>query len=186
MTAVNYSNPKISFTYIVITAVAVFASWELHELAHYLTGTYLGYRMGMSLNTGFPIQGHYNSDIDYQIISAAGPIFTLAEAMIVFSMMYRKNLPSLYPFLYTCFYMRLLAAVLSFIHPNDEARISRSIGLGLFTLPVISVAIFFFLLYKIAKQYGFTTKFNLITMVLIIAFSTAIIFSDQFFHIRFL
>jgi len=184
--AIKHNKYKINAKYIIITGVAVLLSWVLHELAHWLTGTLLGYRMAMTLNASFPLEQHFSSDQDYQIVSAAGPLFTLVEALVIFVMMRRKRIPLLYPFLFTCFYMRLLAAILSFFNPNDEARISRSLGLSTFTLPIISVALFSFLVYKISQLYAFNKKFNIITLILIIFFSSVIILSDQFFHIRLL
>jgi hypothetical protein len=180
------TNKTINSQYILITLVAVAASWILHELAHWKAGTLLGYDMGMTLNKAFPIIGKFNSDGDYQVVSAAGPALTLIEALVVFLIMYRKKIIALYPFLVTCFYMRLFAAVISIRHANDEARISKSIGLGTYTLPIIMAAILLILVYKISGKYKFSRGFMLITLGLIILFSSIIILSDQFFHIRLL
>jgi hypothetical protein len=158
----------------------------LHELSHVLAGIFLGYDMGATLNKAFPVSGSYSSDSHYQLVSAAGPLFTLVEALIVFLLMRSRNIKWLYPFLFTCFYMRFFAAGISFLNPNDEARISRSLGLGTFTLPVIMTAILFWMLYTISRRYGFSKKFNLLTLVLVIFFSSIIILSDQFFSIKLL
>jgi hypothetical protein len=176
----------VNIKYILITVVAVAASWVLHELAHWTAGTLLGYEMGMTLNKAFPINGKYNSGLHYQLVSAAGPVFTLIEAFVVFFIMQQKKIAAVYPFLFTCFYMRLFAAVISIRNPNDEARISESLELGTFVLPVIVAAILFFLLYKTSARYKFSAGFNVINLVLIILFSSVIILTDQFFHIRLL
>ena len=176
----------INSKYILITAIAVVVSWVLHEFAHWTTGTLLGYEMGMTFNKAFPVSGKYNSDWHYQVISAAGPVFTLVEAFVVFLITQRKKPILLYPFLFTCFYMRLFAAVITIRNPNDEARISKSIGLGTYTLPVIIVAILAFLVYKISVKYQFSRKFNLINLGLVIFFSSVIILTDQYFHPRLL
>lgn len=162
MTAIEQRSNKINFKYILTSAIAVLFSWILHEFAHWLTGTLMGYQMVTAMNSTYPLLQHYDSNLDYQMVSAAGSLFTLVEAIIVFAIMRRKKVISLYPFLFTCFYMRLLATIVSFLNPNDEARISQSMGIGTFTLPIISVAIFFFLLYKISKKYGFNKKFNVL------------------------
>src|SRR5258705_4270318 len=105
MTVVN-KNKSINSKYILVTLVAVTVSWVLHEFAHWIAGRLLGYEMGMTLNKSFPVDGKYGSGRDYQLISAAGPAFTLIEAIFVFIMMRRKKMTGLYPFLFTCFYMR--------------------------------------------------------------------------------
>jgi hypothetical protein len=179
-------NKTISSQYILITFIAVVASWVLHEFAHWVAGELLEYEMGMTLNKAFPVNGKYNSDLHYQLVSAAGPAFTLIEAVVIFFIMRRKKIIALYPFLFTCFYMRLLAAVISVRNPNDEARISESLGLWAFVLPVTMAAVLFFLLYKTSVRYKFSIGFNVITLVLIILFSSVIILADQFFHIRLL
>lgn len=166
--------------------IAVAASWILHELAHWIAGNMLGYEMHMTLNKAFPAIGKFNSDRDYQFVSAAGPAFTLLEALIVFLIMQRKKVVALYPFLFTCFYMRLFAAVISIRNPNDEARISESVGMRTYTLPIIMVATLLLLFYTITLKYKFSAKFVLLTLVLIIFFSSVIILADQYLHLQLL
>lgn len=174
----------IRFTYILITAFAVLFTWMLHEFAHWAAGTYLGYDMAMTLNKTYPVSGAYDTDAHYQLISAAGPLVTLLEAIVIFFTMRSFSTKWLYPFLFTCFYMRLLAAGISLGNPNDEARISQSLGIGTFTLPIVMNAILFFLLYKISGLYGFSKKFNFLTLCLVLLFSSVLILLDQFFGVR--
>lgn len=133
----NFVRPKIDKIYVGVFAIAVFFSWTLHELAHWTIGEYFGYEMAMTLNPAFAINGNFSRDLHYQIISAAGPIFILSQAALIYALMKNKNRVLLYPILFTCFYMRLFATIISFRHPNDEARISTAIGIGKFTLPLI-------------------------------------------------
>jgi hypothetical protein len=179
-------NNKITGKYILVTMLAVLFSWVLHEFAHWTAGNLLGYNMGMSLNKTFPVNGVFNSDEDYQLISAAGPAITLLQALLVFFLMKKEKTNRLYPFLFTCFYMRLFATVISFRHLNDEARISNSLVIGTFTLPIIVTAILLLLLYKTSVNKNFTLRFNLFTLGLIILFSSIIILADQFLTIRLL
>ena len=160
--------------------------WSLHELSHWAVGEYLGYDMRITLNGAFPANDQFNSDRDYQIISAAGPIFNLVIGILFFILMIQRQRKLLYPFLFTCFYSRLLATLLSFRNPNDEARISKAFGLGTFTLPAIMTAILFFFVYKISRDYKFLIKFNLINLGLTILFSSVIILTDQYLHIQLL
>jgi hypothetical protein len=182
----NYARPKIDKIYIAVFAIAVFFSWILHELAHWTIGEYLGYKMGMTLNSSYPISGHYSSDLHYQIISAAGPVFTLFIAILIYALMRHKNRVILYPFLFTCFYMRLFATIISFRNPNDEARISNAMGIGKFTLPLIMTTILFILIYKTTKDYKFDSKFNLANLGLTILFSSILILADMYLKVRLL
>jgi len=54
--------------------------------------------------------------------------------------------------LYMAFFMRLLAAGMSFFNPNDEARISQLLGLGTWTLPLIVVLGLFCLLMSASRN----------------------------------
>ncbi len=182
----NFAKPLITKKYIAVFAVAVFFSWIFHEFAHWTTGEFLGYKMVMTLNATYPLSGKYSKDLHYQLISAAGSIFTLCEAIVIFILMMRKKRILLYPFLFTCFYMRFLAAIISIRNPNDEARISDSIGVGKFTLPVVMTIILFVLLYQTSRKYRFSAKFILANLGLIILFSSIIILADMYFKVRLL
>lgn len=180
------SQQKINWKYVFLTFIFLFLSWELHELAHWTMGTILGYDMIMTLNQGYPSSGQYNKDWHYTIISAAGPVITITEAIIFFFILKAKKQIIFYSILFICFYMRFLATALSFRHPNDEARISKSIGLGTFTLPLLVTALLFYLVYNSSKKFGLSIKFNLLNFLLLILFSSLIILTDQFLHVRLL
>jgi len=172
---------KIDLSYILLAAFAVLSSWLLHEFAHYVVGTILGNKMVMSLNTVYPVSGHYLHDSDHLRVSAAGPVITMLEAVVIFLVMRKRNKIHLYPFLFVCFYMRLLAMIISLTNINDEARISKALGIGTFNLPLLVNGVLLYLLWKISKQYAFSTKFNLLNLLLIVFFSSIIILADQFF-----
>jgi hypothetical protein len=183
MTLTSEDN-KIDIRYVVVTGISIVFTWVLHEFAHWSTGELLGYKMSMTLNKAFPVNGKYSSDSHYLIISAAGPLITLVEALIVFLIMRYSRRIILYSILFSCFYMRFIAMILNIINLNDEGRISKSLGLGTFTLPVIMCAILFLLVYKISVLYGLKIKFILINIGLVIFFSSVIILTDQYFNIR--
>lgn len=177
---------SITLRYILFVAIAVLATWILHEFAHWAMGEYLGYDMGLTLNTAYPVSHNFKFSIDYQFISIAGPLITIIEAIVVFILLKKKRNAYLFAVLLTCFYMRLMAMGLSVGNPNDEARVSEFAGLGKFTLPVIVNVFLFYLVYNIIKQHRFKAGFIAITFALIILFSSIIILSDQYFKIRLL
>ncbi len=177
---------KINFKYILITAVAVFLSFELHELAHFITGECLGNKMAMTLNSGYPVNGFYLEEWQYTVISAAGPLFTIVQALFFYFLLKKKSNYYLYPWVLIPFFMRFSAMILSFRNPNDEARISTSLGLGMFTLPLLVSILLFFLVFKINQKYRYTKRFNFISILLIIFFYSAIILTDKYFHMQLL
>ena len=176
------NSQQVNLRYVLITVVAVFVTWEVHELAHWFTGKAFGYPMAMTLNTAYSLNG--TTPRDAQVISAAGPLMTILQAVLLFMLMRGRERAFLYPFLLTCLYCRLLAALVSIINPNDEARISTYLGIGKFTLPVAVSALLFVVVFKISRSYRFSSRFNFINVLLILFLTSAIILCDQFFHLR--
>lgn len=170
---------KISFTYVLVTLAAVIVTWLIHEFAHWSTGELLGNEMVMTLNTSYPKAGRYLKDWHATIISAAGPIITLIQAIIFYFLLRKDGDKLLFPFLLTCLYMRSIAGMMNFINLNDEGRISRDLGLGSFTLPVVIFGILFYLVYSISTAKKFGTKLITITTLLIMLFSSILILSNQ-------
>jgi hypothetical protein len=183
---ISSANPKINGKYTLICAIAVFLTWILHEFSHWTAGELLGLPMTMSLNKTYQLRAETSTVINAEIISIAGPLFTLCQAVFVFLLIKKTKNWLLYPFLLVCFYMRLMASVVSFRNPNDEARVSGLLGIGTFTLPLIFSVILFLLVYQTAKNNKFSIRFNLSTLGLIILFSSLLILADSFFKIRIL
>jgi hypothetical protein len=82
--------------------------------------------------------------------------------------------------------MRALAGFMNIINLNDEGRISKGLGIGVFTLPVLVVAPLLFLVYDIVVTKKIKTKTVGMTVFLIMIFSSIIILSDQVFKIQLL
>ena len=81
---------SISFNYVLLAILAVVLSWVLHEFAHWSVGTFLGNEMAMTLNTSYPTSGQFVQETDANIVSIAGPILTILQAIIFFFML-RNN-----------------------------------------------------------------------------------------------
>jgi hypothetical protein len=172
--------------YIFIIVFAVLFTWVLHQFGHWLIGS-LHYNMVMTLNSTFSSEysGYVTSDEKWRI-DAAGTLVTLIEAFIVFLIILHSTAKKLYPFLITCFYMRLLALVLSFQYPNDDTRLSTWIWFEKSPLPIIVTFILFIFVYKITKQYNFNIKFNLLNVAMVILFSSVLILTDMYFPVKLL
>lgn len=172
-------NRKINIQLIVTIGLFVILSFFFHELAHYIMGSVLGYDMTMTLNTVNLSEGSFAHDWQRQLVSAAGPLFTIITAIIFFYVLRKKDNIYVYLLLFIAFIQRFLAAAISLLSANDEARISEFLGIGKMTLPILVSLLLFGLVYKIASAYQYGWKFNLITYFIISFFIAVLVFTDQ-------
>ncbi len=183
----NMADQKITWKYILACLSAVLFTWIIHEFTHWITSESLGYESILRLNSVSPVSGHNWTDLHNVYISASGPLITVIQAVIVFVVLMKNSWnKTIYPFLFTPLYMRLLAGGMNFINPNDEGRIGEFFGIGVFTLSILVSGFLFFLVYRIAKTYNLNWKFNTWTAIIIILVSSVLILSDQILHIRIL
>ncbi len=173
-------NLNQNLQYVLVAALAVFLTSLLHELAHWVTGELLGNRMAMNLNAAFPVNGIYLQPWHAHIVTAAGPIFTVLQGLVVYLLTQKYKNKFLYLFLLTALIMRALALFMNFLTPNDEGRISLALGLGLLTVPIVVCSILFLLTWRASRQNGYSVKFNAVNTVLIIFFLSVVILSTQY------
>lgn len=179
----QFRNSNINLKYIVICSIAVFLTFFFHEGAHYIMGKALGYDMWMNLNSAGTVGGGgFNSDWEKQLVSAAGPIFTIIQGIVIFYIIKNTKNLNWYPFLFTTALMRFFAAAISVIaKANDEARISAWLGIGKMTLPIIVSAFLFFLVIKTSINNKLSWSFNLITLLLISINIAALVYLNQYY-----
>ncbi len=141
--------------YIKLFLVGV-ATFAVHEFFHWIAGIALGYEMVITPNRVFSTTS--TSFVDRQIISFSGPFITYIQAFIGYLLV--RNRQSLIGFamLYMAFFMRFLAALISLLNPNDEARISQDLGIGLWTLPTIIIALLFLLVFFASRRLKLTVR----------------------------
>jgi len=110
----------------------------VHEGCHWLMGAALGFEMRFGLNT----VSYLSPSEPWQraLADIAGPIVTIAQGVIAYIVVMRGASHKVFAFLYAAFFMRLVAGLVSFMHPNDEARVSMFLGIGKWTLPVLVAA----------------------------------------------
>jgi hypothetical protein len=173
---------SISYKYIVLTGISVILTWLLHEFSHWSMGSLLGNKMIMTLNQSFPVSGEYKEDWHYQLISAAGPIVTIMEAVVIYLIMKHRHKAILYSTLFACFMCRFGATLLTFRNPNDEARISQYFGFGTFTLPVIVTLFLLILLVATSLKYKFSLRFIVLNFFLVTFFISCIVAADKYTH----
>ncbi|OGX90607.1 hypothetical protein [Hymenobacter coccineus] len=165
--------------YTLITLLAVVFTWLFHEFMHWLTGEALGNNMVMTINSGYPESRQYVSPWHATVVSAAGPIATLVQAIVIYSLIKIRYNLALFPFLLTCLYMRTIAGFLNFINPNDEGRVGVDLGVGKFTLSILVVAFLFYLTYKAISNNGISRKEVIITTLVVMFLSSVLVLFDQ-------
>jgi hypothetical protein len=130
----------MALRFIVLFFLAGITTFILHEGAHWLTGELLGYNMWVNINSAGLAEGEYQSGAHAQIVSISGPIFTVLQGVIAFVIVRKSKSLIAFTFLFSALMMRFIAGLMSFIIPNDEARVSEYLGLGTWTLHILVIA----------------------------------------------
>ncbi len=132
------TKPGLSF-YLTMFIIII-ATMLMHELVHWCVGTALGYKMYFTLTTSGVVAGGWRSDVDYAIVSIAGPVFTMVMGLFGAWLAISKRMQLGYELIFTAFMQRFLAMVMSAIFiPNDEARVSMFLGLAWWIVPLVFV-----------------------------------------------
>ncbi len=168
--------------YLILPLIAL-ATFVLHEGAHWLAGVVLGHEMTVSLNSSAPVGAVSREHA--LLISAAGPLVTLAGGLIAFALVLARDSLAAYGVLFFALFMRFSAGLISLIHPNDEARISLDLGLGLYTLPAAMVGVLMVLTVIAARRLRLGWKTHLAAYLVCTAALTAVVFADQVLIPRF-
>lgn len=150
-----------------------------HELGHWLAGTGLGNEMTMSLNAARPVDG-YRAEWHAWVVTAAGPAITLLQAAVVWHLTRRRpGSPWLFAFLLTPLVYRAMAMAMNVLHPNDEGRLSRDLGLGLYTLPALVCALLLWLVVDASRRDGLGWRRPLIGALVAAHLLGAVILLDE-------
>ena len=158
--------------------VAGFLTFILHEAAHWLAGMTLGYDMEARLNavraTTFVLP------IDKAVIDSAGPVATILQAVIAFGVVMRSRSNIAFAFVYMAAFMRLLAAAISVINPNDEARLSLYFGFGKWALPMIVSMGLLVLVWKTSRHLHLNWKAHLLCYLVASVSISMVVGIDRF------
>lgn len=169
---------RISWDFYVALLIVVVLTFLAHELAHWLAGTLLGYDMAVSLNGAAPRSGGFLSERDAFIVSGAGPLVTILQAVLAYWWTRRSNHPTAYALLFVAWFMRFAAAFVSLMHPNDEARMSLQLGWNMWVLPGLVVALLFALTWAASRHLRIGWKTNLAAYMLCSLAFAGIVFLD--------
>lgn len=172
--------------YIGVMIVATFATFFFHEMSHWIAYELLGYNAGFTLNGASLKDSSIKLTKAHRIItSAAGPIFTICQAIVFYFILKKHKNIMLYPFLFLPFVMRLGAGWANIFQPNDEGRISLDLGLNLYVISIIVVVFLFFLVFKISKKNTISLIQNIITFIASVVLVFSLVYLAFKFTIRF-
>ena len=169
---------KLNVRLYLLLVLAFFVTNLIHESAHWLMGAALGFDMQFGLNGV-----RYLSPIlpwQRALADAAGPIVTIVQGVIAYMLLARTAAPKAFAFLYAAAFMRLVAGLVSVMHPNDEARVSMFFGLGKWTLPVLVAAGLIWLAIRGSKRLELTWKDQLACYLVASLATSAIVGLDRF------
>ncbi len=172
---------KINLSYLAYLFIAVLLSCFFHEFAHWITGEILGNKMSMTMNGAAPISGKYTEKWHGNIISIAGPAFTVAQAILFYFLLNKTKNSKLYAFFFFPFVYRFFAGIANVFEANDEGRIGLHFGLGLYTISIILSGFLLFLIIKLSIKHKLSLKFNLITFFLCAISLFLVVLADQYF-----
>ena len=172
--------------YIAILIVATFSTFFFHEMSHWIAYELLGYDAGFTLNGASVKDPAIKlSKPERMFTSAAGPIFTIIQAIAFYFILLKRRSIMWYPFLFLPFFMRLGAGWANRFQPNDEGRISLDLGLNLYAITAIVVAFLLFLVIKISRKNHYTLAQNAITFVISAILLFTLAYVDAKYKIRF-
>jgi len=150
----------------------------LHESGHWLMGAALGMDMKFGLNGV-----RYLSPTEAwqrALADAAGPLVTIVQAIVAYGVVRRNASLKAFAFLYAAAFMRMVAALVSVMHPNDEARLSMYFGLGKWTLPLLVAAALIALAVNGSRRFKLTWKDHLLCYLVASLAVSGIVALDRF------
>lgn len=165
---------------VVLFALAVAFTFVAHEGAHWAAGEWLGYDMFLRANSAGLARGLYRSVADAQIVTAAGPAFTLLQGFVAFALVRGLSAGFAFPFLLSALLMRILAAGVSLGKPNDEMRLGVWLGLGDWSVFAAVIGVLLVLTALAARQLRLTWGAIAAGVVCWIAFAAALILAERY------
>ena len=169
---------KLNTRFYLWLLLAFLISNLIHEGAHWLMGAALGFEMRFGLNA----VTYLSAAQDWQraLADGAGPLVTIVQGIVAYVVVMRNGSIKAFAFLYAAAFMRLVAGLVSVMHPNDEARLSIYFGLGKWTLPVLVAAGLILLAYKGSKRLGLSWKDQVLCYLVASLAVSAIVGLDRF------
>lgn len=171
------NNRPVRATFYAWFAVVAVATYLIHEAAHWIVGAALGYPVSYGINSVIP--GAPITPIDYMLMSAAGPAVTVVTALIAFFFVMRRESLISYAVLYFALFMRVIAAGVSVLNLNDEARISETFGYGPWLLPGLVIIVLLIPTVIASRHLRLSWKVNVLSYVVSSIVAAAVVGLDM-------
>lgn len=126
--------------YLLLIPIA-YVSYLFHEFGHWSVGEILGNDMFYSLNYVWPKSGHYINESHDLYVSIGGPAFTILLALVALFFLEKYSSVYAYPVLFFQFVCRFFSLVFGGFSKQDEAGISRLMGIGTYTAAIVVLLI---------------------------------------------
>lgn len=153
-------------------------TYLVHEGAHWIAGRAVGLDVAFRLNgvtpTGAATQGQLLA------MSAAGPAITYAQALLAYFFVRRESSTVAFAFLLWPAFMRVVATGVSFILPNDEARVGMVLGAGFWTIPIVASGALCWLAWSGGRAFKIRARDFGALYLILSAVTAAIVFGDRY------
>ena len=143
---------RVGTWFYLVLVVASLLTFAVHEAAHALAGIALGHDMAIGINGVAARAGETLSATDAFIITAAGPLATVAQAAAALLLIRCNRAVWAYAFLFCAWFMRFAAAFVSIFNPNDEARLGLQLGWNMWWLPAATVLLLSLMAWAAARR----------------------------------
>ncbi len=170
-------NPISPFWYVWLVLITL-AGFIVHEFAHWLAGTVLGFDMVMSLNRAWAIGAPSIPEFSSFLIVIAGPVATIAIAALGLFLVYKHSSVFGYALVLSSFAMRCLAFGVSTFSPNDEAKVSGYFGLPWYSAFIVSCSILFVMLVLTIRHLSIRWTTHVISYFVLSLTFAAVIYGD--------
>ena len=124
-----------------VLVIVAFAHNLFHEFGHWVVGTVLKNDMAMSLNGTWPKGGEYLQEWHSIAVGIAGPVFSILMAAVGLVFVEKYKTIYCFPLLFFPFFSRLFAWTFGNFSVQDEAGVSRSLGLGEYAVAAVVFSI---------------------------------------------
>ena len=168
-------NKTLIRLYLLLIPIA-YLSYLFHEFGHWSVGEILGNDMFYSLNFVYPKSGHYINVSHDLYVSIGGPAFTILLALVSLFILEKFSLVYAYPVLFFQFVIRFFSLVFGGFSKQDEAGISRLMGIGTYTAAIIVLLILVLIVirasYKLKidlKHIGYFFTVSIVCQLMVIA-----------------
>lgn len=171
----------MTFKYVPLFLVVIIGTFLIHEAGHFLVGKLLGYEMFVSINKAGIAKGNSATAAWHPYaITIGGPAVTIIQAAIGCWIAHRHKAIWAFPVVFMALMMRVMAAGISLSSPNDEYRVSEWLGIGPWTLPLVTVLGLLILTGLTGRVLKLGWKSWVVAFLLCSAGITAIVFTEPY------